>query len=363
MPISINPAAMLKPHAPVGMARTMRHLSVPSKETSLWRDRLASEGWLAEGCGIHNLGEQRAIPINENAPVNFENLEIIELNAIRAGPKHWTERLPSELFQKYKSDWPMSHDQIGDVIILKIPQNLQKHTTAIGSALLEQHSSARVVCADNGVKGQFRVRDLSIISSRNSNQTLTKVRESGHEFWVDPGTAYYSPRLANERLATVECAQKLSETLGRKITVCDPYAGVGPALVPLAASDAVSDIYGSDLNPDAAELLAKNIPGHWSACRDARTLSQEISEFCDLLLVNLPHDSIDHLPDIIPLLRKGNEVVIRGWAILPLESLEDKKEEIRTILTDCNIISLTVDANRSYSPSDTYACIEIHLIR
>ena len=82
-----------------------------------------------------------------------------------------------------------------------------------------------------------------------------------------------------------------------------------------------------------------------------------------LLLVNLPHDSIDHLPDIIPLLRKGNEVVIRGWAILPLESLEDKKEEIRTILTDCNIISLTVDANRSYSPSDTYACIEIHLVR
>ena len=341
----------------------MRHLSVPSKETSLWRDRLASKGWLAEGCGIHNLGEQRAIAINDKAPGTFDNLEIIDLDAIRAGPKHWTERLDSELFQKHKSDWPMSHDQIGDVIILKIPQILEKHATAIGLALLEQHSSARVVCADNGVKGEFRVRDLTVIASNGPGDTLTKVRESGHEFWVDPGAAYYSPRLANERLATVECAQNLSNTLGRKIAVCDPYAGVGPALVPLATSDAVSEIFGSDLNPAAAELLSKNIPGHWSACRDARSLSQELSECCDLLLVNLPHDSIDHLPDIIPLLRKGHEVVIRGWAILPIASLDDKKEEIRTILSDCEIISLAVDANRSYSPGDTYACIEAHIIR
>ena len=354
---------MLKPLAPVGVASTMRHLSVPSKETSLWRDRLASNGWLAEGCGIHNLGEQRAIAINDTAPDVFDNLEIIDLDAIRAGPKHWTERLDSELFLTYKSDWPMSHDQIGDVIILKIPPVLEKHATAIGKAVLEQQSSARVVCADNGVKGEFRVRDLTVIASNGLDDTLTKVRESGHEFWVDPGAAYYSPRLANERLATVECAQNLSNTLGRKIAVCDPYAGVGPALVPLAASDAVSEIFGSDLNPAAAELLTKNIPGYWSARRDARALSQELSECCDLLLVNLPHDSIDHLPDIIPLLRKGHEVVIRGWAILPIASLDDKKEEIRTILSDCEIISLTVDANRSYSPGDTYACIEAHLIR
>ena len=65
----------------------MRHLSVPSKETSLWRDRLDAKGWLVEGLGIHNLGEYRGIPINDTAPQSIENLEIVFLDPLRAGPK------------------------------------------------------------------------------------------------------------------------------------------------------------------------------------------------------------------------------------------------------------------------------------
>jgi hypothetical protein len=63
------------------------------------------------------------------------------------------------------------------------------------------------------------------------------------------------------------------------------------------------------------------------------------------------------------LLRKDHEVVIRGWAILALDSLNQAEDEIRSILSDCEIISLTIEANRSYSPNDAYACIEVHLIR
>ena len=348
----------------MGLARTMRHLSVPSKETSLWRERLASEGWLAEGCGIHNLGDMRAIALSDSAPHSIDNLEIMDLEAIRAGPRHWTERLEPELFLIHENEWPMSHDQIGDVIIIKIPPALIKHTTEIGNAIIEQHPSARIVCADKGVKGEFRVRDLTVISGDNSATTRTKVRESGNQFWVDPGAAYNSPRLANERIGTTNCAQNLSKLLGRKISVCDPYAGVGPALVPLAAlQDSIETIFASDLNPRAAELLTLNLPNHWTACRDARSLSKELPECCDLLLVNLPHDSIDHLPDLLELLRKDHEVVIRGWAILALDSLNQAEDEIRSILSDCEIISLTIEANRSYSPNDAYACIEVHLIR
>ena len=41
-----------------------------------------------------------------------------------------------------------------------------------------------------------------------------------------------------------------------EISVCDPYAGVGPALVPpTKLPEIVDEIYASDLNPHAAELL------------------------------------------------------------------------------------------------------------
>ena len=63
----------------MGIAKSMRHLRVPSRETSAWRDKLSSNGWLSVGYGIHNLGEFRGIPLNGNAPDFFEGFEIVEM--------------------------------------------------------------------------------------------------------------------------------------------------------------------------------------------------------------------------------------------------------------------------------------------
>ena len=346
------------------MAKTMRHLRVPRRETSLWRDKLAINGWLAEGHGIHNLEEHRGLPLNAKAPSKFEGLEIVELEALSPGPQHWIERLDQEFAATYSELLPMSHDQIGDVIIVKIPEPLMPYSETIAEAMLAQHPSTRIVCADKGVKGDFRVRDLTILATKADKSTKTKVREHGNEFWIDPSLMYYSPRLANERLGTLDCARKLSENLGRKISVCDPYAGAGPALVPLTkVPEIIGEIYGSDLNPHAAEFLALNLPNHNTRCADARTLSADLPECCDLLLVNLPHDCIEHLPHLLGLLNKGHEVVIRGWAILPLDSLSNAEQEIRQHLSNCEILSLSIEASRSYSPKDTYASIEAHIVR
>ena len=348
----------------MGQAKSMRHLRVPSRKTSAWRDKLSSQGWLSAGHGIHNLGEFRGIPLSETAPLFFEGLDIVELEAITSGPNHWTERLNSDLFANYRKFWPMSHDRIGDVIIVKIPKEISKFSSEIGSAMLKQYSSARLVCADNGVKGKFRVRDLEVIKSRSDESTLTKVREHGNEFFTDPGSVYYSPRLATERLETVGVAKRLAKKLGRRISVCDPYAGVGPALIPLAkSSEYVENIFANDLNPHAAELLQLNLPNCVIKCLDARKLSEDLGECCDLLLVNLPHETIDHIPYLIGLLNKGHEVVIRGWAILDSEQVATAERKIREDLNQFRILSLELTPKKSYSSSISYVSIEVHLIR
>ena len=364
IPIRINPAAMLKPHAPVGVAKDMRHLRVPKRETSLWRDKLASNGWLAEGHGIHKLEEFTGIPLSENAPSQVEDLDIVDLKPLTSGPKHWTERISEDIPAALQELLPMSHDQIGDVIIVKIPQELEPYSKLIGEAMIAQHPSARIACADNGVKGNFRVRDLIVLATDETESTRTRVREHGNVFWTDPGLVYYSPRLANERLENIECARRLSQKLGRRISVCDPYAGVGPALVPLTKLPEIVDrIYGSDLNPHAAELLQLNLPNQDTRCADALTLSANLPECCDLLLVNLPHDCIEHLPHVLGLLKKGHEVVIRGWAIIPTESLRDAEADIRRHLAQTELISLEIESKKSYSSNIEYVSIEVHLIR
>ena len=348
----------------MGTAKSMRHLRVPSRETSAWRDKLSSNDWLSEGHGIHNLGDFRGIPLNENAPDFFEGFDIVEMEAISSGPKHWTERLNPDLFGSYREFWPMSHDQIGDVVIVKIPKEISQYQSEIASAMLNQNPSARIICADNGVKGKFRVRDLDVLKTRSNNSTRTKVKEHGNEFLTDPGLVYYSPRLATERLETVEVVKRLSEKLGRKISVCDPYAGVGPSVVPLTKiPEFVENIFASDLNPHAAELLELNLPNSVTKCADARELSEELGECCDLLLVNLPHETIDHLPHLLGLLNSGHEVVIRGWAILDSELISAAETDIRKHLSECQVLSLEITSKKSYSSTISYVSIEAHLIR
>lgn len=343
----------------------MRHLSVPSKETASWKARLEREEWLAKGHGIHHLEGRRGIPLSIGAPREIEGLPILDLPPLTPSPKHWTERLPQEIRTANQSDWPMSHDQIGDVVILKIPTTVEIHSKIIGQCILDQIPSARIVCADKGVKGEFRVRSLDPIASRDGTiSTQTRVKEHGALLWVDPGAAYYSPRLTTERQGTLACARGLNKRLKRPLVICDPYAGVGPALLPLLAEEGLVDrIIASDLNPKAASLLKQNLPDSaWVECRDARKLHNEMAGFADIVLVNLPHNSIDHLPDMIPLLAKGHEVVIRGWAILPLDQLDAAEKKVRAILGSNNLLSLELVPSRSYSPRDNYTCIEAHLL-
>jgi len=340
----------------------MRHLSVPSKKTAYWREELINQNWFAHGYAIHNLGDRRGLPLNSDAPNKIEGLPVVDLDPITSGPKHWVQRLESELYENYREFWPMSHDQIGDVVIIKIPEEINSYGKVIAEAIIAQQPNVRIVCADKGVKGKFRVRDLEILSYTTSNSTKTKVKENGNEFYTDPGRVYYSPRLATERQKTIDTAKKLSQKLGREISVCDPYAGVGPALVPLSKMDEVGELYASDLNPEAYKLLQENLPRAWVNCDDARNLSNQIPNCCDLLLVNLPHSTLDHLKHLVGLLKTGHNVVIKGWTIIDESGISTIENRINEIFLPEQIQGLKIDTQKSYSPSEIYANFELEII-
>ena len=62
----------------------------------------------------------------------------------------------------------------------------------IAAAMLKQFPSVRS-SVDNGVEGEFRVRNLRVLESRDNNSsTQTMYREHGHEFAIDPAVAYFS---------------------------------------------------------------------------------------------------------------------------------------------------------------------------
>ena len=331
----------------------MRHLIVPSVDTQHWLDELKTRGWLEAGLGILTQEDgMKAIPLADLAPIStnqfWQDLSHIDIVREQESVKNWTDLLDEKLYQEFKDYWPRAYEIIGDILIVKIEPEVYDHREEIGNAMLNRIPNIRLVCADNGVSGEFRVRDLLPVSSRDgSNDTLTRIRENGNNILIDPTKAYFSSRLSNERRGNLNSARELAVQLNRRITICDPYAGVGPSLANLICEDGLVDtILAGDLNPQAVELLEQNIEhfrkknadeiGLIVKCQDARLWAKE-SEYqhtVDFLLVNLPHQTIEHMEDLLPLMKRETPSLIRGWAIIDRDDLPGVNDKLTNLLLD-----------------------------
>jgi tRNA G37 N-methylase Trm5 len=332
----------------------MRHLSVPSHETERWLALCRSNGWLSN-TGVVALEEGlRAVPLNASAPEDtaavWEGNPVVNVEPRSKGPAHWRERLPAELQTLPESVWPSAYEIQGDVLMVKVESPTAPHEKAMAQAMLDQLPNVRLVCADDGVEGAFRVRQLRPLLSRDgSDSARTQIKEHGVSMWVDPSKVYFSARLSTQRHQTLEALRRFRSVLNRPLVLADPYAGVGPSLPLLLAEPALLQGYlAGDLNPDAVDLLAMNI-ARWTAeldafepavivCDNALNWAErpDLVGKADVLLVNLPHDSLDHLPHLMPLFRKADRSLLRGWAIVERDTLEACAAQIRDAVKRSN---------------------------
>ena len=345
----------------------MRHLRVPSAQTSHWIEHCKSNGWYETGHRVQRVDDDTAIPLSSNAPEAknpvWEGHSIIDVEPSEKKNRHYWEHISDETRNKFADDFPQAFELQGDILLVKIPDDMIEAEQEIAQAMLEQFPSVRVVCHDAGVEGEFRVRNLRVLKSRQGNDsTQTWHREHGHEFNIDASVAYFSGRLATQRMRTLETVSSFSQSKGRPLVVVDPYAGVGPSMA-LLYTDAnlVSKAYVNDLNPNAIPLLKQNMEYFHSKrkqdgsyvvdCMDARNLLDTRAEMfgcADVLLVNLPHESIDHLPDLLPLL-SSDESLLCGWSIQ--EKQADIMQQLQTIFqaSERIIASIYVEEIKGFS--------------
>ncbi len=368
----------------------MRHLSVPSAQTQHWLEKCRSQHWSSAEAGITRLeGGRNAIPLNDSAPLESDSIwdknPHVEIEIQSKGPTHWLEHLDEELVKSYSNDWPRSYEVQGDVLIVKIEEAVWEYGELIADSMLTQLPSIRLVCADLGVQGEFRVRNLHPLASRDGSlETRTRIRENGYHLWVDASTVYFSSRLSKERVETLATANRLRLQLNQPLVVCDPYAGVGPSMGALLSEpNLLSGYLVGDLNPHAVELLTQNLE-YLSArrkgiekspplelnpteihCRDALewAMDSENHSSCDLLLVNLPHHSIAHIEALMPLLKRGQTSVLRGWAIIERLELENREQTILEAISKASgtIEEFTFKEVKGFSTTKIFMCFEAWL--
>lgn len=339
----------------------------------MWIERCRANQWLFLGVSIHNLdGDLRGIPLNDTAPQNdakvWEGHLIIETEDQVPKPFHYTDHIPEEYAHLPAETWPSSFEKQGDILMVKFEQ--EEYKDIIAKAMLDHFGNIRLVCADDGVQGDFRVRELDIIASRDgSTSTQTSVKEHGISIQTNPGVAYYSSRLSHEREVTCSHIQTLVTKLQRKVVVADLYAGVGPSFGLLFQRDLVAGYIANDLNPKAVELLEINIDEFTKklrdfqpaliTCDDARSLvrRKEVQGVVDVLLVNLPHDSLEHLPFLFSCLQTDQTTLIRGWTILERTELSSLESSLQTMCQNANAEIERVEINdvKGYSTAKVFA--------
>lgn len=387
----------------------MLHLRVPKIETQAVVDFVRSQPWASSGWRVLDAGDFTLVPLGEDPqeplPPELSKFELVLAEQPERTLHKWMDHLPNlvgeDVVEELKGHWPNAQERLGDILLVKLSREIEDYDEQIAIAKLLHQPKLRAIFRDHGVTGHFRLRKLeplalffegkplgksafNTIPQDNLKQLLStnvEVREHGIKIKVNPSKSYFSHRLQNERRHTVESCKNLREKLGRPLDVVDPYCGVGPAIKHLLTEeDLIGGFIASDLNPSAMEELSYNLglssqpegctddlvhiaESRLIGVKDAITLANEpkFKHSFDVLLVNIPHDTVDHIPSLLPLLRHNSPSLVRGWVISSDTDFEETEKTLNSHFS--NFIDFTeqivLERRRQYSSTEWLCRFEV----
>jgi len=230
------------------------------------------------------------------------------------------EAVAGILSEKEIGDLYGAFDQIGDIIILRIPDSLVSKKETIGKVLLEKVKTAKSVFYQSSpVSGDFRTRELELLAGED--KTETEYKEHGCRFIVDVEKAFFSPRLSTER-------DRIANLIQDGETVINMFGGVGMFSI-IAAKKKKCRVYNIDINPNAARLCEQNINLNKlvgkveSITGDAtKTIEEKLTGVGDRILMLLPERSDEFLDSAIKAAKKNG--IIHYYCHIHA----DKKKEV-----------------------------------
>ena len=243
-------------------------------------------------------------------------------------------------------DLVSAFDQIGDIIIVRIPDSLISKKKIIGKALLEQVKTAKTVFHQSSpVEGDFRTRNLELIEG--DEKTETEYRENGCRFIVDVEKAFFSPRLSTER-------ERISNLVTDNDVIINMFGGVGMFSL-LAAKKKLSTVYNIDINPVATKLCEENIKLNKlkgkviSLNGDAtKIIKEKLQDKADRVLMLLPERSDEFLDTAISSLKKNG--VIHYYSHIHAEKKQDAPKLSEEHFLTLNKIQAKIIASRVVRP-------------
>jgi len=211
--------------------------------------------------------------------------------------------LESVLTLEENNEFISAFDQIGKIIIVRIPDSLLSKKEIIGETLLKEVKTAKSVFYQvSAVEGDFRTRKLEIIAGEDN--TETEYKEFGCKFTVDVENAFFSPRLSTER-------ERIANLIQDGEVITNMFAGIGMFSI-MVAKKKKCTVFSLDINPMASKLCEKNIELNKLAGNiisingDAsKIIKEQLMDKSDRTLMLLPERSDEFLESAINTTKNG----------------------------------------------------------
>ncbi len=289
----------------------------------------------------------------------IKNYEIVKDYFEEYEKKNKTYKENLNLPNNLKKNLPTSYDIIGNIALIKLPDELIQHKKKIGESILKSKKNIETVYLVKPVAGELRTRDIELISGKKQTKTIHK--EFGLEFYVDVKDTYFSPRLANER-------KRIASLVKPGETVVDMFTGVAPFAVMVAKYSKVKIIYAVDKNKKAISLAKQNIKMNKVVDKitlfndDSKNIGKILEKekkVADRIIMNLPFSAYDFFAYALDIISEN--CVIHYYTIIEDYEIENAIKDLKKIakIKNVKITSYNINKIKSYSPREFYIGIDI----
>lgn len=330
-------------------------LVVPRSQGEEVRQELVESGLFRPDLEILHEGDSLVLPIDAEAsevPPAWGTVVVRDFRPIpRRGVTRYRDLLPWT--ESEKEALPRSFDVVGDIVLVRLPNELRDRKGEVGAALLRFVPGARLVGLDLGVHGTERLRTVERIAG--AGPWRTRHRENGLEFEVDVERAYFSPRLAREHA-------RVAEAVRRGDRVYDLCCGVGPFAVTIARSAQASTITAVDSNEHAIDLLRATLK-RAGLERRVRPVHAQLESFLptaepvERVVMNLPHEGIKYLTSVARTVAPGGRLYY--YEVVSRTEFVGRGSALVDLLTEVGAFSVTgVHVVHPYSPAADLVAFE-----
>jgi tRNA (guanine37-N1)-methyltransferase len=223
-------------------------------------------------------------------------------------PHNLLDMLENKLPPHLMASLPRAIDFVGEIAVIEIPPELERHKAMIGDAVMRLNKQVHTVLAKSGaVEGVYRLREFQVIAGVKETETIHK--EYGCAYHVDLTKAYFSPRLSHEH-------DRVASQVKEGETIIDMFAGVGPFSVLIAKRHENVRVYAIDVNPKAIDLLKRNLNENRVEQKvtpilgDAdQIITERLSAVADRVIMNLPERAIEYVDSACETLKHEGGIV------------------------------------------------------